>query len=63
MRHRVQRPQDVVPPAAQGRPHEPSRGAPQEAQERREDEMGRVHEVDLPPAPARLLQAWLQLLP
>ena len=61
MRYRVQRPQDVVTLAARGRPHEQPRRAPQATQEGREDEVGGVHEVDLPAAPAGLLQPRSQL--
>src|SRR5512135_2124451 len=45
-----------------GGSHEQPRRAPQEAQELREDEVGGIHEVDLPPAPAGLLQTRLQLV-
>jgi hypothetical protein len=60
--HRVERPQDVVPLATRGGPHEQPRRAPQATQERRQHEVSGVHEEHLPAAPAGLLQSRLQLL-
>ena len=62
MCHRVERPQDVVPLATRGRPHEQPRRARQATQERRQDEVSGVHEEHLPPASAGLLQSRPQLL-